>query len=131
MEQVASRIVIKMMRADLIKENESEEYIYGIQVLLEKIISYLIIISIALVLHCCFEVLLFLISFSFLRKHCGGIHCKRFETCLIISILVTFSSVALFPLVNNNILLYQGGAYNVNNNCDFDRSYKQPQHPLE
>lgn len=109
MEQVASRIVIKMMQADLIEENESEEYVYGIQIILEKFISYLIIISIALVLHRCLEVLLFLISFSFLRKYSGGVHCKRFETCLIISTIVTFSSVLVFPLVEKNILIYQGG----------------------
>lgn len=131
MEQIASKIVFNMMQANIIEENESEEYIYGIQILLEKVISYSIIILIALVLHRLFEIVLFLSAFSFLRKYSGGIHCKRFTTCLMASTIVTFSSVAVFPLVENNILLYQGGAYNVNNNCRFDWCYKQPQYQLE
>lgn len=49
MEQIASKIVFNMMQANIIEENESEEYIYGIQILLEKVISYSIIILIALV----------------------------------------------------------------------------------
>lgn len=109
MEQIASRIVLNMMQANLINENEYEEYIYGIQILLEKVISYFIIILIALILQCLFEIILFLLSFSFLRKYSGGIHCKRYITCLVVSTLVTFSSVVVFPLAENNILLYQGG----------------------
>ena len=109
MDQVASKIVARMMMANLISEKDAEEYIYGVQILLEKIISYSIIFLLALILNRLLEVFLFVISFSLIRKYSGGIHCKRFETCLIASAAVSFSGIALFPLVENCILLYQGG----------------------
>jgi len=109
MDQVASKIVARMMMANLISEKDAEEYIYGVQILLEKIISYSIIFLLALILNRLLEVFLFVLSFSLIRKYSGGIHCKRFETCLIASAAVSISGIALFPLVENRILLYQGG----------------------
>ena len=49
MDQVASKIVAKMMTANLISKNDAEEYIYGVQILLEKIISYATILLLALI----------------------------------------------------------------------------------
>ncbi len=109
MEQAASVIVSKMLSADLISENETEQYNYGVQVLLEKIISYAILFGLAWILHCLLEVALFFVSFSIIRKYSGGVHCKRFISCLFISAVVSFSGIFLFPLMKNNILLYQGG----------------------
>lgn len=109
MSQVASKIVARMLTANLISESESEEYTYGIQILLEKIISYFIIFLLAAILNRFLEISLFILSFSLLRKYSGGIHCKRFKTCLIASSAVSISGVALFPLVEKRILLYQGG----------------------
>lgn len=77
MEQVASAIVSKMLSADLISENETEQYNYSVQVLLEKLISYAILFGLAWLLHCLVEVVLFFVSFSIIRKYSGGIHCKR------------------------------------------------------
>ena len=131
MNQVATKIVARMMMANLISENDSEAYIYGVQILLEKIISYCIIFSIALILNRLLEILLFVISFSLIRKYSGGIHCKRFETCLIASVTVSISGVVLYPLFEHNFLLYQGRGNNVNNNCCNYRRYQQPQHRLE
>ena len=74
MDQVASKIVARMMMANLISEKDAEEYIYGVQILLEKIISYSIIFLLALILNRLLEVFLFVISFSLIRKYSGGIH---------------------------------------------------------
>lgn len=109
MDQVASKIVARMMTTNLISKNDAEEYIYGVQILLEKIISYATILLLALILNRLLEIILFVVSFSLIRKYSGGIHCKRFETCLIASAAVSISGVFIFPLVENRILLYQGG----------------------
>lgn len=131
MSQVASKIVTRMLTANLISENESEVYTYGVQILLEKIISYSIIILFAAILNRVLEISLFLISFSLLRKYSGGIHCKRFENCLVASTAVSLSGVVVFPLVEKTILLYQGGGDSINDNCYFDRSYQQHQYRVE
>lgn len=109
MEQIALRIVSKMLMANLISDNETEMYNYGVQVLLEKVISYAAIFALAMIIHKFLEILLFSVSFSVIRKYSGGIHCKTFKSCLIISALVSFSGVELLPLIENNLSLYQGG----------------------
>lgn len=110
MERVASRIVSRMILANLITDGESDEYIYEIQVLLEKIISYAVLFVLAIVFKRVLEIVLFTVSFSFLRKFSGGIHCQNFETCLLASLIVAFSSISVFSLLKDIYLLYQGGA---------------------
>lgn len=95
--------------ADLISEDEIEIYRYGVLVVLERSMSYALIFVLALILHCVLEIALFLSSFSILRKFCGGIHCDRFESCLVASLLVSFSSIGVWQVFKNKILLYQGG----------------------
>lgn len=110
MERVASGIVNKMMLAELIDDNEAASYKYGVQILLEKLISYAVIFGLALILNRFLEVLLFFISFSIIRKYSGGIHCRHFETCLIASTVVSFSGIALFSIAEMLNLTYQGVA---------------------
>ena len=110
MERVASGIVNKMMLAELIDDNEAASYKYGVQILLEKLISYAVIFGLALILNRFLEVLLFFISFSIIRKYSGGIHCRHFETCLIASTVVSFSGIALFSIAEMLNLAYQGVA---------------------
>lgn len=110
MERFVSKIVSRMLLANLITDGESDEYTYEIQVLLEKIISYAVIFGLAIVFKRVLEIALFTVSFSFLRKFSGGIHCKRFETCLLASIIVSFSSILIFPIAKEVYPIYQGGA---------------------
>lgn len=131
MGQAASVIVSKMLSADLISENETELYNYGVQVLLEKIISYVILFGLALFLHSLTEIALFFVSFSIIRKYSGGVHCRRFGSCLLISTIVSFSGIVFFPLAERMLLTYQGGGYNVNNNCDYNWRCQQPQYRME
>ena len=109
MGQAASVIVSKMLSADLISENETELYNYGVQVLLEKIISYVILFGLALFLHSLTEIALFFVSFSIIRKYSGGVHCRRVGSCLLISTIVSFSGIVFFPLAERMLLTYQGG----------------------
>ncbi len=131
MEQVATKIVMKMVSADLISEEESDLYNYGVQVILEKVISYAIFFVLAMIMHKLLEILLFFVSFSILRKYSGGIHCKTFKSCLIISALVSFSGMMLLPIVEHNKLLYQGGGCDVNSCFDYSWLHQQPQYRLE
>lgn len=110
MEHVSSIIVNRMISAELISESEADQYNYGVQILIEKIISYSVIFGLAILIHRFWEILVFVISFSVLRKYTGGIHCRRFETCLLASTAVSISGTIVLPLVEKNILLYQGGA---------------------
>lgn len=131
MERFVSKIISRMLLANLITDGESDEYTYEIQVLLEKIISYAVIFGLAIVFKRVLEIALFTVSFSFLRKFSGGIHCKRFETCLLASIIVSFSSILIFPVAKEVYPIYQGGGDNVNDNCHLNWPNQQPQYRLE
>ena len=131
MERIASRIVSRMLLADLISDRETDEYAYEIQVLLEKVVSYVVIFGLAILFNRLLEIALFTISFSLIRKYSGGIHCRSFGTCLVASIAVSFSSVIMFPLFAAIYPTYQGGGDSVNDNCHFDRFCQQPQYRLE
>ena len=109
MEYVSNRIVSRMISADLISEEEAKAYSYGIQFLLEKIISYVIIFVLAIVINRLIEILIFIVSFSLLRKYSGGIHCSRFGTCLVASTLVSLSGPVIFMLADRFYPIYQGG----------------------
>ena len=108
MEQLSARIVSKMIDADVITYDDKEVYIYNVQVVLEKTISYLILLITALIIGKPFEICLFFISFSVLRKYSGGIHCSSFLKCLCVSTVVILSSVMLCPYVSEVYPIYQG-----------------------
>ena len=110
MERIASRIVSRMLLADLISDRETDEYAYEIQVLLEKVVSYVVIFGLAVLFNRLLEIALFTISFSLIRKYSGGIHCRNFVTCISASTLVAFSSVIVFFFINCFYSLYQGVA---------------------
>lgn len=110
MEQVASMIVSRMLKVGLISVKETAEYVYEIQVLLEKLISYAVIFGLALILNRLMEIALFTLSFSMIRKYSGGLHCLSFKSCLLVSIVVSFSGIIVFPFVNVIYSTYQGGA---------------------
>ena len=110
MEQVASKIVSRMLKVGLISVKETAEYVYEIQVLLEKLISYAVIFGLALILNRLMEIALFTLSFSMIRKYSGGLHCLSFKSCLLASIVVSFSGIIVFPFVNVIYSTYQGGA---------------------
>lgn len=108
MEHISVRLVERMINADVISENESDEYRYRIQVILEKIVSYSLILGLALALRKLPETLLFIVSLSLIRKYSGGIHCEKYTNCLIISTAVSISGCYLFPAICHFYSLYQG-----------------------
>ncbi len=120
-----------MVKASVILEDESEMYVYGIQILIERVFAFALIFGLAVIMHRFLEVLLFITSFSIVRKYSGGIHCKRFIDCLMASVAVSFSGVVLFPFIEKVFLTYQGGGDNVNDNCYFNWRDQQPRHRLE
>ena len=109
MERISSMIVGRMVLADLIDDSEVDLYHYGVQVLLEKSISYALILYLAITTHCFIQVLVFIIAFSLIRKYSGGIHCERYGTCLIASLSVSFSGVLIYPFIEKIYPIYQGG----------------------
>ena len=86
MELLCDRIVDRMVTYSLIPLEDKPFYSYELQVLLESIIAHFSIMLLALLCGYFLEVFLFTLSFSLLRMHTGGFHCKTNIGCIIMSI---------------------------------------------
>lgn len=91
MEKLVVFVVERMIINKLIQDDDREIYVYSMQILLEKIIGFSAIYVLAIEWNLFIESILFVLFFSFLRKHTSGFHLSRFCTCF-------FSSVGIFVI---------------------------------
>lgn len=85
----------KKMTAYLIKNNyidvkKREEYVYGLEVILGKVINYFTLLFLSAINRNMFETLLFMIVFFSLRKGTGGFHAKSMRNCYMATITIYF-----------------------------------------
>lgn len=66
---------------------------YGYKLLVSSIIGTLMVLMIAFFLFKIEDAIIFLISFSILRRHSGGYHCKTYVRCNFLLLLTYFGSV--------------------------------------
>lgn len=109
MEALSAKIVSRMVMEEIITGDEVAIYLYSIQLMLERMVSYAIIGGLAILLRSFLPILIFSLSFSLIRTFSGGYHCNRFSTCLVLSMLVALSVRLVFPLVDMFYAIYQGG----------------------
>lgn len=103
-EHIASVLINSLCSDGLIEEKDKEIYHYSIQVLIEKIIGFSVIIILSIRWGMLLETILFLLCFSGIRKHTGGYHAKSFMGCLIISIGIYITYVKfIFQKLSSNI----------------------------
>lgn len=131
MEALSAKIVSRMVMEEIITGDEVAIYLYSIQLMLERMVSYAIIGGLAILLRSFLPILIFSLSFSLIRTFSGGYHCNRFSTCLVLSMLVALSVRLVFPLVDMFYAIYQGGGDNVNINCHLNWFDKQLKYRLE
>ena len=66
---------------------------YGYKLLVSSIVGTLMVLMIAFFLFKIEDAIIFLISFSILRRHSGGYHCKTYVRCNFLLLLTYFGSV--------------------------------------
>ena len=110
MEQLATKIVSRMIIADIITSDDADEYRYSIQIFLERILSYALIMTIAVAFRCFISTLVFSLSFAAIRTFSGGYHCKSYISCLVLSTVVSLSCGFISPLIDLYRSIYQGCA---------------------
>lgn len=88
-----------LLSQKIIKIQEKEIYVYGIQLIISSIVNLLICITISLLLGELINGLVFFASFSSLRRFTGGFHCKTFVMCNVV-----FSLIVAFVLLSNTFL---------------------------
>ena len=108
MEYLSLFLADRMIKCQVINEDDKKYYAYSIQLLLEKITGILLISVFALVFRSFLEVTVFLITFSLIRVHSDGIHCKTSIGCFISSVLVSLSTIPVSSVLMKSPVICQG-----------------------
>ena len=93
---LANKITNTFIKNQIIKEEEKEVYIYGLEVLLALILTTVFIIIFSIPIKLFFETLLYLLGFFTVRTICGGYHAKHHFSCF----CLTMGSYLMFLLIN-------------------------------
>lgn len=94
------------IRLGYIKEEEQEEYTYGLDLIMSIICTDIIMLAIGLIMKMIPQVIIFGFMYKFIRKYVGGYHCDSALTCLISS-----STMCLCVLIAIKYLPYNLGVY--------------------
>lgn len=95
MSFLSGRITDFLLSQKTIDKEMKQVYIYGIELLLSSILCVILVILSGIVIGCFWESLLFLMSFIFLRKYTGGLHCNSYFACTTTTVLTFLVSVVL------------------------------------
>ena len=97
----------KIVESMQIPDEDKELYEYGVIVFLKKLLFYIIIFCLMLILRQGLEGMCFLLAFSYTRRNAGGLHCKTFVKCFLLSISSILISVILIKYEVFAILYYR------------------------
>ncbi len=81
----------RLIEGNVISIDDIDEYKYGIEVFLLKVIHILSMVAVGYIFNSLFETLVFLIVFVRVREMIGGYHSKNPILCFIISNLMIFT----------------------------------------
>lgn len=96
--EIAKIIVAKMIKNNVIIEEDEEIYLYGAKLFISKVLILGFITIIALITGTVFAGLVFVPSYMILREYTGGHHCKKSRTCTFVSVLIYFIFAFLYKI---------------------------------
>lgn len=104
---MAQKIATKMINMNIVELDDRECYIYGLELLLSKMIVLSVIALIALITHLLIPSIIFTFLYLLIRQYTGGFHCQTAEMCIFLSIIiyVIFAVVFKFNLIHSEISL--------------------------
>lgn len=97
--KLSNKLVHTMAESKIIEQDEINVYHFGMQLLLETVISFVIFLIIATLFGSVSEVIIFTTAFGVLRQYGGGGHADKFISCLLIScgIVTSFCVIIHLP----------------------------------
>lgn len=103
-EYITQKLVDRMITIKIVDSQQREEYLYTVQLLIEKIVGFLAIYLLAFFSGKIIETTLFLLPYITLRKYTGGYHCKTSLMCIIMSAAIaTFTTLIEIEFFINNL----------------------------
>lgn len=100
---------ILIQNSKIIADKEQRAvYVYGLECILNTSITLFILCTWGIISHSLLETMSWIVAFTLLRHHSGGIHANSHFSCIIYSSLLGFSNYYVMKtnnLVNNHTLL--------------------------
>lgn len=107
MERLAEYLTRQLINSRIIEEEQEEEYIYGFERLLGKILNYTTLIIIAIYYDVLIPTVIFMVVFFSLRERTGGYHMKTPLRCYLgtVGSFLLIIGVAV-PVIVGEVLVY-------------------------
>ena len=94
--KLESKLVQSMEENNVIEQDEIDVYRFGVQLLSETVLSFVIFMIIAALFGSISEFIIFTVAFALLRQYAGGFHADKFISCLFVSCgIVTAFCIAI------------------------------------
>ena len=104
-ENLSRHIALWLIKSGILKDDNSELYIYAIQYLLLIINPTVILTVYCIATHNTWIGLIEVFSFLLIRKYSGGYHCQSSTACLIFSVIVLIIMAWLSSVLKPSLFL--------------------------
>lgn len=112
-ERMVNWLINRQILLGNLKKEEISVYRYGYTLMLERILNYLILLSIVILTKQWTTVFIFLLSFIPIRSYAGGWHANKFVVCvlvsnfsIIMSIIISQISTIVMPIYYTLVAIY-------------------------
>lgn len=109
-ESISKRLTDFFVKNGLIKEYDSEIYSYGFEMFVSEIISWLIIVPIAIISGEFLESMAFVFSFIIFRTFGGGYHANTHYGCILSFTFIYLIGLIVGKTISTDISFYLIGA---------------------
>lgn len=98
--------IARVIKLGYIADEDSEEYIYGFDLILSVIVSDIAMVTIGIIMHMVLESVIFTFMYKCIRKYTGGFHCETALTCIISSCFMCVCVLLAIKYFPYNFIIY-------------------------
>ena len=102
----AEKVMAYAIKCGYVPKDESEEYIYGLDLIMSVIFSDISMLIIGIIMHMIPEVIIFILLYKCIRKYGGGFHCETAITCYICSCIMCVCVLLAMKYFPYNFIIY-------------------------
>lgn len=97
-ENIADDLAIMLVDKKIIKPENREFYFYGLQLAINKLFFFLVILIISLFTKTLLVSMAFVFMYSAIRQFSGGFHCRSEVSCFFVSILLYLIMILFYDI---------------------------------
>ncbi len=105
-QAVAKKLVYTAVSQGYIKKEQLDEYLYGLNMLIDILINDITMLLIGVIMHMLWECIVFWLAYKILRKYCGGFHFSSSLKCYFSSCFMCPIALLSIQFIPYNMLLW-------------------------